>query len=139
MNEEEYRGTDRDGDDGGNRGGDSGLVQPPDADTYRGPYGEPIVAPRTDDPEGHPEYQPGHGDDIDLDKLTRAINAITQGNGDRPVVIPYVPGSIFDPNTNRIREHGRPLAHSWEATITDFLAIFDPGSGQSDHGPRDPS
>jgi hypothetical protein len=121
MNEEEW--VDRVGGDGTDDRGDRGGVQPTSPDTsapdaYRGPYGEPIVIPHTDDPEAD--------DDLDADELVRAINAITQDNNDRPrpIVIPYAPGSIFDPN--RIREYA--VAHDWESDLDAFLTRYGNGS-----------
>jgi hypothetical protein len=139
MNEEEYGGTPPDGGDRGGSGVDSGLVQPTQPDTYRGPYGEPIVVPVTDDPEGHPDYQPGHSDEKrdcrrvlgHLNYYSRHVFALSDTEPETLVITP--------PRDSRFYRDGfsyrvRIAVRNGHAHFSNCSFIPHPGSGQSDHG-----
>jgi hypothetical protein len=126
MNEEEHGRTPPDGGDRDSSGGDSGLVQPTIPDTYRGPYGEPIVIPVTDDPAGHPEYQPGHSDSPAPRDTDARLDALPD------TIITLADAAVYYANLHA-REY--PVTHDWDALQDAFLARHsNPGSGQPDHG-----
>jgi hypothetical protein len=100
--------------------GDCGGVQPPDplSTTYRGPYGEPVVVPVTDDPEGHPDYQPGYGE-ADLPDLD-----VHRNRSDHDA-------KIEDSFAYGIRYH---FDRNLRPVIDSFNLVSDPGNSRTDHG-----